>query len=108
SQRMAHVGLMLYLPGLVLFVTGLSMSRLPVMLVGAVLFGSALLMFVGNLAATLRRATARNLTWWALAGAGTALASTVVLGASLAGNLRWGYLGPDRFLAVGVHLHVAI
>src|SRR5690606_19653952 len=35
-------------------------------------------------------------------------ASTVVLGVSLAGNLRWGYLGADRFLAVGVHLHVAL
>jgi hypothetical protein len=33
---------------------------------------------------------------------------TVVLGASLAGNLRWQYLGANRLLAVGVHMHVAL
>jgi hypothetical protein len=30
------------------------------------------------------------------------------LGLLLAGNLRWGYLGGSRFLALGVHLHVAV
>lgn len=108
SQRVAHAGLLLYAPGLVLFVAGLMLTRLPLMLVGAALFGTALLLFVGNLAATLHAAKERNLSWWALTGAAFALASTVVLGVSLAGNLRWGYLGPERFLAVGVHLHVAI
>src|SRR5690606_2919195 len=49
-----------------------------------------------------------GLTWWALAGAATSLLSTVVLGISLAGNFRWGYIGADRFLAVGVHMHVAL
>lgn len=108
SQRVAHAGLLLYAPGLVLFVSGLMLGRLPLMLSGAALFGTALLLFVGNLAATLHAARERNLSWWALTGAAVALASTVILGVSLAGNLRWGYLGPKRFLAVSVHLHVAI
>jgi hypothetical protein len=85
----------------------LSVRPLP-MLVGAGLFGTGLLLFVGNLAATLRRAAGRELTWWALAGAAVFLAVTVVLGASLAGNLRWHYLGAERFLAMGVHIHVAV
>jgi len=108
STRLAAAGLLLYAPGLALFVIGLILGRVPLALVGAALFGTALLAFVGNLAATLKRATQRNLTWWCLVGSATALASTVILGISLAGNLRWGYLGADRYLAVAVHLHVAI
>lgn len=108
SQRLAHLCFALYTPGLALFVPGLLVQRPALFLPGAALFGTALLLFAGNLAATLRRAPEKNLTWWALAGATVFLVSTVVLGVSLSGNLRWGYLGAERFLAVGVHLHVAI
>lgn len=107
-QRLAWVTLVLYAPGLPLFLFGLVRVRLDLMLPGAVAFGTGLLLFTVNLAATLWRAPERTLTWWALVGANASLASTVVLGVSLAGNLRWGYLGADRFLALGVHLHVAI
>ena len=107
-QRLAWVTLVLYAPGLPLFLVGLAGARPHLMLPGAVAFGTGLLLFTVNLAATLWRSPERTLTWWALVGANTSLASTVVLGVSLAGNLRWGYLGADRFLAVGVHLHVAI
>jgi hypothetical protein len=107
STRIAHMGFTLYVPGLLLFIGGLLLGRAPLVLGGAVLFGSALLLFVGNLAATLKRAPERNLTWWALAGAALFLTITVVLGAALAGNLSRGYLGAHRFLALGVHLHVA-
>lgn len=108
SRLVAEVGLALYLPGLTLFLSGLLLGRPSLMVAGAALFGTALLLFVGNLAATLQKAPDHNLTWWALAGSATALLTTVVLGVSLAGNLRWGYLGVDRFLAVGVHIHVAV
>ena len=108
SERVAHVGLALYAPGLVLFVAGLAGGAQGIMLAGAALLGTGLLLFVGNLAATLARCRERGLTWWALAGAGSSLLATVTLGVSLAGNLRWGYLGADRFLALGVHLHVAV
>lgn len=108
SSRVAGLTLALYAPGLLLFLVGLLRSTPSIMLPGAALFGTGLLIFVGNLALTLHRAADRNLTWWALAAAGVSLLSTIVLGVSLAGNLRWGYLGADRFLAVGVHMHVAI
>lgn len=108
SERLAHLTFALYVPGLALFVGGLVLGAQPPMLLGAALFGSGLLLFVGNLAATLRRARERSLTWWALAAASVFLTATVVLGASLAGNLRWHYLGAERFLALGVHLHVAV
>lgn len=108
SQRVAHLGFALYVPGLLLFLGGTLLVEPRPMLLGAVLFGTGLLLFVGNLAATLGRAPERNLTWWALAGAAVFLAVTVVLGASLAGNLHWNYLGAERFLAMGVHIHVAV
>src|SRR5690606_5013977 len=41
-------------------------------------------------------------------GAGFFLFTTIALGMTLVANLRFGYLGAHRFLAVGVHLHVAI
>lgn len=108
SQRLAHLTLLLYAPGLLLFVAALAGGMQRPMLAGVALFAVGLLLFLGNLAATLARAPERNLTWWALVGAAAFLLVTVVLGASLAGNLRWNYLGADRFLALGVHLHVAL
>ena len=107
SQRLAHVSFALYVPGLTLFVGGMLAGSHRMLLPGAALFGTGLLLFAGNLSASLRRAPDRNLTWWALVGATAALVVTVVLGVSLSGNLRWGYLEADRFLALGVHLHVA-
>ncbi|HEX6909909.1 MAG TPA: hypothetical protein VF142_05930 [Longimicrobium sp.] len=108
SRRAAHAGFVLYVPGLALFVGGLAAGSHPARMAGAALFGTALLLFIGNLAATLRRAPERTLTWWALTGAASSLLATVALGISLAGNLHWGYLGANRFAAVGVHLHVAV
>jgi hypothetical protein len=108
SERLAHVSFALYVPGLALFVWGLVAGAQGEMLFGAAMFGTGLLLFIGNLALTLWRCTERNLTWWALAGAAVFLLATVLLGASLTGNMRWNYLGADRFLALGVHIHVAV
>jgi hypothetical protein len=107
SERVAHATFLLYVPGVVLFVAGLLSGLHAVVMAGGVLFGSGLLLFAGNLAATLRRAPERGVTWWALAGAALYLVSTVVLGIALAANLGWGYMGANRFLALGVHMHVA-
>src|SRR5690606_7719533 len=98
----------LYAPGLALFVGGLVAARTGVMLIGAVAFGTGILLFAGNLAATLRASKRRDVTWWALAFADLYLVSTLAIGLALAGNLRWGYLGGGRLSAIGVHLHVAI
>jgi hypothetical protein len=117
SERLARAGLMVYAPGLLLFVSGLVTGRTAVIILGATLFGGALLLFAGNLTATLWSArlqpdapdaAEQKLTWWALAGAAFFLSATVVLGLLLGGNLRWSYLGAERLLAVGTHLHVAV
>jgi hypothetical protein len=108
SLRVAHATFLLYVPGLLAFVTGLATARSTLMLVGAATFGTGLLLFIGNLAATLKSAARRDVTWWALALATSYLAVTLVLGLALTGNLRWGYLGGGRLNALGVHLHVAL
>jgi hypothetical protein len=117
SQRLAHLSLVLFAPGLAGFVYGLVAGVSALTIAGAVLFSLGLLLFVGNLAATLwcarhfagaADAAERRLTWWALVGATVFLAATVFLGVALSGNLRWGFLGAERFLALGVHLHVAV
>lgn len=108
SIRLAHLTCALYLPGLGGFVAGLLAGSSPLLLGGATLLGAGILLFVGNLAATLRRAARRDLTWWALAAAAFYLLVTLGLGLALAGNLRWGFLGASRPTALAVHLHVAL
>jgi hypothetical protein len=108
SIVLAHVTFALYVPGLAAFVSGLAAGASALMLAGAVSFGAGILLFAGNLAATLQRAKPRGVTWWALAAADVYLVITLVLGLALAGNLRWGFLGADRVTALGTHIHVAL
>jgi hypothetical protein len=108
SPVLAHVTFGLFVVGLGPFVAGLA-TGLPVLMVGgAALFGTAILLFCGNLVATLARPGARDVTWWSLAAASLYLFLTAALGLALAGNLEWGYLGADRWTALGVHLHLAL
>jgi hypothetical protein len=108
SIRLAHATFALYVPGLLAFVAGLLAGRSWLMLTGAATFGTGVMLFAANLGMTLRRARRRDVTWWALAAAGVFLVITLVFGVSLAGNLRWAYLGGARMTAVGTHLHVAL
>jgi hypothetical protein len=108
SEAVAYATLLLYAPGLLAFVAGVGGSRPWLMLTGAAIFGTGVLLFLGNLGATLWRAHRRDVTWWALALAALFLGITLVLGLALTGNLRWGYLGVARLTALGVHLHVAL
>ena len=108
SVRAAHVGFCLYVPGFAAFVAGLLTGSTTLMMAGAVPLALGVLVFAVNLGATLRLATRRDVTWWALAGADLFLLVTLVFGLALAGNLRWGYLGGSRLLAIGTHLHVAL
>jgi len=108
SIRAAHVTFALYVPGVAAFVAGMLTGAAPVLLAGAVTFGAGVLLFTVNLGATLWRATHRDVTWWALAGADLFLGVTLVLGLALVGNLRWGYLGDARPTALATHLHVAL
>jgi len=108
SIRAGHVAFGLHVFGLLAFVSGLLVGVLPVMLAGAATFGTGILIFVVNLGATLGRAARRDVTWWALTFAGVFLTVTLVLGLALAGNLRWGFLGEARPIALATHLHVAL
>lgn len=106
--RAGYAGLLLFAPGLAAFLAGVLAGQTGLTVAGAFTFAAGLLVFAANVGASLRRAPVRDLTWWALAGALVFLVVTVILGASLAGNLRWSYLGERRLLAVGVHMHVAL
>ena len=106
--RVAHVSFALHAPGLALFVGGLVTNHTSVLLAGAAAFGTGILLFTINLAATLKVAKRRDVTWWALAFADLYLFATLVIGIALAGNLRWGYLGAGRLSAIGVHMHIAV
>lgn len=108
SERWAHLSFWLYVPGLAVFVGGLLLQRTTVMLPGAALFGVGLVVFFVNLSATLASAKDRGLTWWSLLGAALSLGATILIGITLAANLRWGFLGGSRFFALGVHIHLAL
>jgi hypothetical protein len=108
SERLAHASCALHVPGLAGFVIGLVLVKPLLMLMGAATFATGILLFVGNLAATLHASKRRGVTWWALACAAFFLVITLIFGLALAGNLRWGYLGNERVSALGTHLHVAI
>jgi len=108
SVRVGHCTFVLFAPGLLAFASGLASGRAILILAGAATFGTGVLLFIGNITATLKRARRRDVTWWALALATGFLAITLVLGLALAGNLRWGYLGGGRISSIGVHLHVAL
>lgn len=108
SVRLAYASLLIHVIGLPLFVAGLLLGHTGALMSGAVGLAAALLIFIGNLAASLAAASRRGMTWWALSGAAFFLAVTLVLGVTLAGDLRWGYLGAARFDTVGMHLHVAL
>jgi hypothetical protein len=108
SITAAHATFALWVAGVAAFVTGMGLGVPVVMLTGAAALGTGAVVFLINLIATLARATKRDLTWWALCGATVFLAVTLLLGVALAGNLRWGYLGASRGLALGTHLHIAV
>jgi len=108
STRLAHIGFALYVPGIAAFAAGLVAGATGLMVAGAATFGSALLLFIANFAATLKRSPRRDVTWWALAFAVLFLLVTVALGLALTGNLRWGYLADGRLRALGTHAHVAL
>jgi hypothetical protein len=108
SVPLAHVTFGLFVSGLPAFSYGLVAGVVWLVIGGATLFGAAVILFCGNLAATLARSTRRDLTWWSLAAAVTYLFLTAVLGLVLATNLPVGYLGGSRWNAVGVHMHLAL
>ncbi|GMV06776.1 MAG: hypothetical protein AMXMBFR53_30510 [Gemmatimonadota bacterium] len=100
--------LVLHAVGLALFVAGLALQRPGLTAPAAAALALGLGLFVANLAATLKRAPRRDLTWWALVGAASFLALTVVVGAAMAVNLRWPFMGAARIPALASHIHIAL
>lgn len=107
SERVAHLGFWLYAPGVLGFVAGLATGTGLLRILGASALGLGLLLFIGNLAATLPRARRRGITWWCVAGAGFFLLGALTLGILLAVNLDTGLLAGGRFFVMGLHLHIA-
>ncbi len=106
--RVARATLWLHVPGLLAFVAGLMAQRPGLTVVGASLLATGLMAFIANLAATLKSAPRRDMTWWALALAACFLFLTVAVGWALAANLRWPYMGAFRIAALATHIHVAL
>lgn len=108
SERMAHVAFALHVPGVAMFVSGVTLGRGALLLTGIVVLALGITLFLANLGVTLRRAERRDVTWWAIACGGVFLGVTLVLGSALGINLRTGFLGGVRALALGTHLHIAL
>jgi len=108
SERVAHLSFALHVTGVAAFVPGVVLGRGALLLSGITVLGTGIVLFLANLGVTLRRAQRRDVTWWAIACAAAFLAVTLVLGSALGVNLRTGFLGGVRPLALGTHLHIAL
>lgn len=108
SERVAHVTFALFVPGTLLFSGGTAAADHAMLRLGLALVGAGVVLFAGNLAATLARAPARGLTWWGLAVGGTNLLLVLALGGALAVNLGSGGLGASRLAVTGAHVHLAL
>lgn len=108
SERVAHVTFGLHVAGVVLMTTGIGLHHASILSAGLVLLALGITGFLGNLLVTLRRATRRELTWWALSGAVFALAIALLFGVMLGIHRFTGILGTVHDLALRVHLHTGL
>lgn len=97
-----------WVPGILFFVAGLALQDSRLIVLGAGFLSAAILLFSVNLGASLAGAPRKDLTWWALSSAGVFLLLTMVVGAALATNLRWPFMGAGRISILGTHLHMAL
>ena len=106
--RLGHVSFAVFAPGVGIFASGVASGSLVVRQVGIALVAIGVLLTVGNVTATLRRARRHDATWAAIALAITFLTSTLGIGVILLHNLHTGFLAAARVHVLAVHLHVAI
>lgn len=107
-ERLGHVSFACHVPGVALFVAGIITSSTMLHHVGIGLITAGILLVILNVGFTLPNSTARDVTWWAVVAALTALASTLVLGVMLLHNLHTGFLRGERVVVLAVHLHIAL
>jgi hypothetical protein len=108
SERVAHVTFAAHVAGVTLFALGVVNSEGTLLFAGLSTLGTGIVLFLTNLGVSLRRAERRDVTWWAVTWAAVFLGVTAVLGSALGVNLRTGFLGGVRTLALGTHLHIAL
>jgi hypothetical protein len=103
SVRLARLSWWLYLPALPLFLLGLSQVwLLPLALGGTLLFG-AVVLYVGIVIATLRRAEQHDVVFWHLAVAIVGLATAASLGLLLAFGKPGAVLGELTLPLLAAH-----
>ena len=108
SVRAGHVGFIAFAPGAGLFAAGVATSSTVLHHAGIALVTVGVVVAVANIASSLPRARARDVTWAAVAAALAFLASTLVLGIVLLHNLHTGFLAEARLRVLATHLHVAL
>lgn len=108
STRLGRLGFWSYAPGALLFACGVYHANTVLHHVGIALVTTGIVLLVTNIALSLPRARERDATWWGVALALAALASTLVLGIVLLHNLHTGFLREQRVRTLAVHLHVAL
>ena len=108
SVRAGHASFWIFAPGVACFATGVAGGSNVLRHAGIALVGIGVLLAVGNVAATLRTARTRDVTWAAIALAITFLTSTLALGIILLHNLQTGFIADARARVLAAHLHVAI
>lgn len=106
--RLGHVSFWTFAPGAGLFACGVADSSIMLHHVGIALVAIGIVLGVTNVAATLPRARARDVTWAAIALAVTFLSSTLVLGVVLLHNIHTGFIAAARVRVLATHLHVAM
>ena len=103
SVRLARLSWWLYLPGLLLFLAGLSQSWLAPLAVGGTLVFAALGLYVGTVVATLASTRGRDIVFWHLAVAVLGLAVGASLGLLLALSKFVGLLAGLTLPALAAH-----
>jgi hypothetical protein len=106
--RAGYASWLTFVPGSALFAVGVARGETTLHHAGIGLLTAGIVIVLVNVGATLRRATRRDVTWWAVAVALAALASTLLLGVVLLHNLHTGFLVAARLRVLSIHLHVAL
>lgn len=106
--KLGHASFWTFAPGAGLFACGVATNSTMLHHTGIGLVGLGIMFAIANIAATLPRARARDVTWTAITISITYLASTLALGLVLLHNVHTGFLAAARVRVLATHLHVAI
>ena len=106
--KLGHASFIVFAPGAGIFACGVAESSMMLHHIGVGLVAIGVIMTVTNVAATLPRARARDVTWAAIAVAITYLSSTLILGIVLLHNIHTGFIAGARVRVLATHLHVAV